>query len=150
MLGEKYTMTWFKYFVRALFLVCCFTISGYAQSGADVDTTPPSYCCGPSYTYCEAKNQQPTQTAVFYGYYRNRGLVVSECNTPGNQFFGNTIVVSPGFGPIRRFWYDWGADPNAANKISVWWSAYPWGEPLTIVYDVNTLKAVSVTSPSFP
>jgi hypothetical protein len=128
-----------KTLVLLLLLLCPLAVN--AQS-------PPIYCCGPAYDYCGALAHTTTQTATTYGFFRGRSVETSDCNTEGNVFYGNTIRVG-GWGFERTFWYDWASDPNAGAKIAVW-TSNPFSQPLTVIYDVDTLRVLSVTSPMFP
>lgn len=129
-------------------LILCALLLFPLAASAQIVSGPPSYCCGPSYNYCEACAEEPVTTSVTYGFFRGRSVVFSECNNEGNIFFGNTIVVG-GWGFQTTYWYDWSTDPNAAVKALIWQST-PWNEPLTVTYDPVTMRAITVTSPSFP
>lgn len=133
--------------MKALTLLIVLTLSTLTVNAQQV-FGPPTYQNGPAYTYCEALAHEPVNTAVTYGFFQGHGLVTSECNNFINIFLGNTIKISGwGFGKI--YWYNWAADPQATQKLSVWQSN-PWSEPLTVTYDVDTLRVISVTSPRFP
>jgi hypothetical protein len=120
---------------------------------------PPNYGSSPSYTYCEALAYDSGQRSTVHAYYIENWLQASSCNNGGNNFYGNTIKVQTYFinqhtgayvmGPQRVFWYDWSADPHAGEKLQVWGISGE-DEPLLITYDPVTLRALTITSSSFP
>ena len=133
--------------MKVLILLIVLTLSTITTN-AQIVSGPPNYLNGPAYTYCDALAHEPVNTAVTYGFFRGRGLVESDCNNGGNNFYGNTVKIG-GWNYGLIYWYDWSADPLAGQKLSVWTSS-PWSEPLTVTYDTDTLRVISITSPSFP
>jgi hypothetical protein len=120
-----------------------------AQSSAH-PTTPPNYCCGPRFTFGQAKAEAIGPLATTYGFFAGNGLVSDPTNNGGNAFLGNTIVVRSGMRRRLTYWYDWSADPQAVRKLSVWGNSIGGTDPLTIVYDPRTMLVISVTSPRIP
>lgn len=113
-----------------------------------VNQTPPSYCCGPTYDFCAALAHDHTVTAFTYGRPSRpdwRGLVPSDCNNTGHAFFGNTLIVRY-WSQQEIFWFDWPSDPNAAAKAAVWGSNP--NEPLTVEYCTGCKMIISATSPN--
>lgn len=130
-----------------LTLFSCFVLP--AEATAQMFSTPPTYCCGPSYTFGEAKAHNHTQLVTGTGFFRGNGLVDDPTNTGGNNFLGNTIRI--GFASQKRnriYWFDWSADPQAVRKLAVWGSQM-W-EPITYTYDPECMLIVSATSPRIP
>lgn len=109
-------------------------------------SSPPSYCCGPSYTFGQAKAAVHGPYATTYGFFFSNGLVIDPTNNGGNAFLGNTITIRQwGPRPIT-YWYDWSADPKAVTKLAVWGNSIGITDILTIEYDPNTMMVVSVGS----
>lgn len=91
---------------------------------------------------------EPVNVAVTYGFYRGRGLENSSCNNGGNFFFGNLIKIG-GWGQSEVYWYDWSSDPDIGIKLATW-SQNLWLDPLTVTYDVDSRRVLSISSPMFP
>ena len=133
----------------ARLLVAITLLLTVAQVALSYPDDSPVYCCGPSYTFGEAKAAVHGPYLTGYGFFYSNGLVIDPTNNGGNAFLGNTITIRPWTRTIT-YWYDWSADPLAVSKLSVWGNNIGMWDMLTYQYDPDTMMIVSITSPRFP
>lgn len=140
----------FSFSLFVLLTLILFAPSARAQSCPNPTVGDCSIAPDTGYSFGDAKNHDHGDSYYFQtitAYYCGHGLVEDSSNTTGNQFFGNTICVRDMNGD-HWFWYDWGADSLAGQKLSTWRTdCQPFCQWVSVTYDPVCGLAFSATNP---